>query len=88
MILSRGLAMVIRKPLDLPPAVAHAFIKDIKAYFAEEDRHKRDEIALRQLHALREHQGPREQALGLSDVKAMFLHMRNHTNFPGSRRGH
>jgi hypothetical protein len=70
--------MVIRKPLDLPPAVAHAFIKDMKAYFAEEDRHKRDEIALRQLHALREHQGPREQALGLSDVKAMFLHMRNH----------
>jgi hypothetical protein len=70
--------MKIRKALDLPPAVAHAFIKDMEAYFAEEDRHKRDEIALRQLHVLREHQGPREQALGLSDVKAMFLHMRNH----------
>ena len=36
MILSRGLAMVIRKPLDLPPAVAKAFVKDMHAYFAEE----------------------------------------------------
>jgi hypothetical protein len=69
---------MIRKPLDLPPAVARAFVEDMKAYFAEEDRRKRDEIALRQLHVLREHQGPREQALGLSDVKAMFLQMRNH----------
>ena len=56
---------MIRKPRDLPPAVANAFFRDMKAYFAEEDRHKRDEIALRQLHVLREHQGPREQALGL-----------------------
>ena len=69
--------MVMRYPLDLPIAVAHAFLKDMKAYFAEEDRLKRDEIALRQLHALREHQEPREQPLGLSDVKAMFLKVRN-----------
>jgi len=47
---------MIRKPRDLPPGVANAFVKDMKAYFAEEDRHKRDEIALRQLHVLREHQ--------------------------------
>ena len=79
---------MIRNPLDLPPAVARAFLKDMEAFFAEDDRLRRDAIAVRQLHALREHQGPREQALGLSDVKAMFLHMRNHTNFPGSRRGH
>jgi hypothetical protein len=24
---------MIRKPLDLPPAVARAFVKDMKAYF-------------------------------------------------------
>ena len=66
------------KPLNLPPTVARAFVKDMRAYFAEEDGHKRDVIAVRQLHALKEHQGPREQALGLSDVKAMFLQMRNH----------
>ena len=31
---------------------------------------------LRQLHALKEFQGPREKKLGLSDVKAMFREMR------------
>jgi hypothetical protein len=80
--------MIRKLPLNLPPNIARAFVEDMRAYFAEEDRRKRDEIALRQLHVLREHQGPREQALELSDVKAMFLHVRNHTNFPGSRRGH
>jgi hypothetical protein len=81
--------MMIRKPIELPPAVAKAFVGDMRAYFAEEDRLKRDEIALRQLHVLREHQGPREKTLGLSDVKGMFLQMRNHTNFAGnSHRGH
>ena len=69
---------MIRKPRDLPPAVARAVVKDMEAYFAEDDRLKRDEIALRQLHVLREHQGPREKTLRLSDVKAMFLQMRNH----------
>jgi hypothetical protein len=28
--------MVKAKPLDLPPAVARAFVKDMRAYFAEE----------------------------------------------------
>jgi hypothetical protein len=37
----------------------------MKAYFAEEDGHKRDAIAVRQLHALNQHQGPREKALRL-----------------------
>jgi len=36
---------MIRKPLELPPAVARAFLKDMKAFFAEENR--QDEIALR-----------------------------------------
>ncbi len=68
--------MVKRKPLDLPPAIARAFVKDMRAYFAEEDQTKRDAIAVRQLHALKEHQGPREKALRLSDVKQMFLEMK------------
>ncbi len=46
------------KPLDLPlAAVARAFVKDMKAFFAEEDKHKQDEIAARQLSALNEHRG-------------------------------
>jgi hypothetical protein len=68
--------LIARRPLELPPNVAKAFVKDMRAYFAEENRYKQDEIALRQLHALKEHQGPREKALGLSDVKAMFREMK------------
>src|SRR3984957_21286181 len=68
--------MMIRKPLDLPPAVARAFGEDMRAYFAEENPIKRDGIAVRQLRALREHQGPRDKKLRLSDVKEMFLEMK------------
>ena len=61
----------------------------MRAYFAEENQIKRDGIAVRQLRALREHQGPGEKKLRLSDVKAMFLEMKDHTNFVGdSLRGH
>jgi hypothetical protein len=68
--------MVVRKPLELPPNVARGFMDDMWAYFAEEDPNKRDVIAVRQLHALKEHQGPREKPLRLSDVKAMFAEMK------------
>ena len=42
-----------------------------------DDPAKRNEIALRQLHVLKEFQGPQEKPLRLSDVKAMFLQMRD-----------
>jgi hypothetical protein len=61
---------------ELPPAVARRFVEDMRAYFAEEDDHKRDEIAARQLHVLRRHQPPREKKLSLSDVKEMFERIR------------
>ena len=80
--------MIARKPLDLPPAVARAFVDDMRAYFAEENPIKRDGIAMRQLRALGEHQGPREKKLRLSDVKALFAQMKDHTTFSTSRRGH
>jgi hypothetical protein len=80
--------MVIRKPPELPPTVARAFVEDMRAYFAEENEIKRDGIAVRQLRALRERQGPREKKLRLSDVKEMFAQMKDHANFAGSRRGH
>jgi hypothetical protein len=64
------------KRIDLPPTVARAFVEDMRAYYAEEDGHKRDAIAVRQLHALKVHQGPREKALRLSDVKQMFREMK------------
>jgi hypothetical protein len=68
---------VLNKPLDLPPAVARAFVEDMQAYFAKENRYKQDEIAVRQLHALKQYQGPREKPLRLSDVKAMFRQMKD-----------
>ena len=76
--ISRSISVSPSKPLDLPPSVARAFVRDMKAYFAEENQIKRDAIAVRQLHALKEHQGPREKALRLSDVKKMFDHMKDH----------
>jgi hypothetical protein len=48
-------AMKPPKQLELPPAVARAFVKDMKAFFAaKDDRYKQDEITVRQLHALKE----------------------------------
>ena len=80
---------MIRKPLDLPPAVARAFVEDMRAYFDEENPIKRDGIAVRQLRALRAHQGSREKKLRLSDVKELFAQMKDHTTFAGpSRRVH
>ncbi len=43
--------MVIRrKPLEPPPVVAHAFVKGSSP---RKNRHGQDEIAVRQLHALK-----------------------------------
>jgi hypothetical protein len=66
-----------RKPIELPPAVARAFVRDMNAYFAETNLIKRDEIAIRQLVALNEYLGRRERPLRVIDVKAMFLQMRD-----------
>jgi hypothetical protein len=68
--------MVIRKQLELPPDVARAFWIDLRAYWAEDDGHKPDAIAVRQLYSLKEHQSPREKPPRLSDVKAMFVEMK------------
>jgi hypothetical protein len=41
-----------RKTIELPPAVARRFVEDMRAFHAEPNAIKRDEIAARQLHAL------------------------------------
>jgi hypothetical protein len=64
-----------RKPTELPPAVARAFVKDMRAFLAERNAIKRDEIAARQLHALKQHYTGK---LWLFDVKEMFLQMKDH----------
>jgi hypothetical protein len=70
--------MIKRAPLELPPAVARSFMKDLRAFHAEPNAIKRDEIAARQLHALRAYEEPRERKLRLSDVKDMFEQTRDH----------
>lgn len=74
--LSEKNAGMAKQPLQLPPAVAKSFLKDMRAFLAEPDSIKADEIAARQLEVLRGYQGPREKKLRLSDVKRMFWEMR------------
>ena len=54
------------KPLEPPPEVARRFFNDLRAFHAEKDAIKADAIATRQLHALRQYQGPREKSFALS----------------------
>jgi hypothetical protein len=45
-----------RKPIELPPEVARAFVRDMRAFFAAgHDQIKKDEIAARQLWLLKQH---------------------------------
>jgi hypothetical protein len=67
-----------RKQLIVPPATAKAFAKDMRAFNAAATGFEKDEIAARQLHALSEHQGPRDKPLRLTDVHEMFLAMKDH----------
>jgi hypothetical protein len=62
------------KPIELPPAVARRFVEDMRAFFAAPNSLKQDEIAARQLHALRLHYNGK---LKLTDVREMFLPMRD-----------
>jgi hypothetical protein len=41
--------------IELPPAVARRFVEDMRAFHAEPNAIKRDEIAARQLHGLKQH---------------------------------
>ena len=52
---------------DLPPEVASRFVEDMRAFLIEKDAFKRDEIATRQLRALRQYQRSREKELCLAD---------------------
>jgi hypothetical protein len=66
-----------RKPIELPPAVARAFVRDMKAFFTcGHDTIKADGIAATQLHALREHY---DDKLKLHRVKQLFVLMRDQT---------
>ena len=63
-----------RKPIELPPEVARRFVEDMRAFHAEKNSIKRDEIAARQRHALAEHYTGR---LRLTEVIEMFVQMKD-----------
>jgi hypothetical protein len=67
--------MIKRDPIELPPEIVRRFFEDLRAYQRENNPIKANEIAARQLHALRQYQRPREKKLRLSDVKAMFAQL-------------
>ena len=66
-----------RKPVELPPGLARRFVVDMRAWFAETNLIKRDEIAARQLHVLSKLQGAQDRKLRLTDVARMFLELRD-----------
>jgi hypothetical protein len=68
---------MLRKPLELPPEVAKAFVKDMRAFHREDSQIKRAEIAARQRFALSQFQGPREKTLRITDVIKMFQEMKH-----------
>jgi hypothetical protein len=70
-----------RKPVELPPEVAKAFVADMRAFHAEKSPIKRDEIASRQLVVLNEYLGRRHRPLRVIDVKEMFVQMRASVKF-------
>jgi hypothetical protein len=64
-----------RKPIDLPPDVAHAFVRDMHAFFKAGGTGVRaDGIAAQRLHALKQHYSGK---LKLHDVKTLFVQMRD-----------
>lgn len=68
---------LLRKQLELPPEVAKAFARDMRAYFKAKGQNERDEIAARQRSALSEFQGPRDKKLRLTDVTKMFHELKD-----------
>lgn len=67
---------MLRKQLELPPEVARAFVKDMRAYHAEPNGLKRDEIAARQVWFLKQSL-PKGTKVRLADVKVMFEEMKD-----------
>ncbi len=60
------------RPLNLPSAVAQAFAADMREFLVEKSAMRRNELAARQLRALREHVPGRQR---LADVRVMFFQL-------------
>jgi hypothetical protein len=65
------------RPIDLPPAVAKAFVRGLREYFAAEDQRRADMIAARQLRGLAAIPAAARKGLRLRDIKQMFWQMKD-----------
>lgn len=65
------------KQLELPPEAALAFVEDMRAFLAAKNQLEEDEIAAAAGWRLKQHL-PKGTKLRLSDVKALFLAMKDH----------
>ena len=66
-----------RKPIELPPAVARAFVRDMKASTPGRTPSSATRSLVGRCNALRNYQGPREKPVGIPYIKEMFLRMRD-----------
>ncbi|NLS69612.1 hypothetical protein E3H11_11935 [Bradyrhizobium brasilense] len=66
---------ITRKALEIPPDVARQFAANMRAFHAEYDPLKRDEIAADTRHLILEHM-PKDTKLRLADVLELFELMR------------
>ena len=66
-----------RKRLEVPPDVAKAFLTDMRAYHAEPNAIKRDEIAARQAWLINQYLRPNDKDLQTNDVHDMFERMKD-----------
>jgi hypothetical protein len=67
------------KNIELPPRVAQAFVRDMRAFFKAKNQLKQDEIASRLVARALGLSAPGEKKLRLADVKEMFLQMKDHS---------
>lgn len=68
--------MIKRAPLQVPPAVTKAVIDDMHAYFAEDDKIKREAIAVVTMSRLSEHL-PARNRIRLNDVIELFKRLKD-----------
>jgi hypothetical protein len=66
-----------RQTSRIAAEIARRFFEDLRAFHRKKNPIKVDEIAGRQLHALRQYQRPCEKKLRLSDVKQLFELMKD-----------
>jgi hypothetical protein len=71
---------MLRKQLEIPPEAAKTFVRDMKAFF-KASGHEADGIAAEAGWRLKQHL-PRGTKLRISDVKALFLQMRDEAKLP------